>query len=374
MSETRAMPQSKEAEISFSKIGQRLNNVFRFLLRKWWMLLLAMIVGAVLGWLYCLYVGKKYESHCTFTVQGQSASSSLVSSAISLASSLGITSKGGSPTSYDNNFFATLLQSRRIVKETLLQSDLVNHKNDILANHFIHINQLSDSWKDNNRLKNFKFVHSEISGVSRLEDSVLNYIYDNIMKDYLDVVYETSDPFNTATFTSSNYDFSRTMMKRLITNISTYYQREMFSLNNSNLATAERRVDSLGNAIHQLDAKVARLKDNSGSVIKQSGLIDLNAAIRDQSLLNIQYSSAVNNYELAKVTLMTQAPILDVIDDPQFSTEAILPPIILAPIGGAVVLLFLVAGFLSLRLFIKETIQKENADEAQLKPELKTAE
>jgi hypothetical protein len=69
------------------------------------------------------------------------------------------------------------------------------------------------------------------------------------------------------------------------------------------------------------DAKVARLKDNAANTIKQQGLIELNNALREQSLLNIQYSAAVNNYEASKTALIGTAPVIQLIDIPEFTGD-----------------------------------------------------
>ena len=353
---------SEDAEISYAGIIAGIKNSYRFLLKRWWILLIGFFLGGATGWLYCFVKGTTYTANCSFTVQGQSASSSLLSSALSLASSLGISSKGGGPSSYDNNFFANLMQSRRIVKETYLQEEKVNGKKDILGNHFIQVTGLAEKWEGDKRLGNFKFKHTELSALTRLEDSVLTTIYDlTLNDDYLLVNYEADAPFNNATYTCASFDFSRKMMKHLLTNTSTYYLREMFNLNNSNLMLAEKRLDSIANAIHQLDSRVARLRDNSNNIIKQSGLVELNAAIRDQGLLNIQYSSAVNNYELAKVSMLGSSPVLDVIDDPMFSTDTNLPPVILSIIGVGILFFIMTAGGLLLKKFISTTVENENA-------------
>lgn len=353
----------EETEISFSKIFARLKSTWKLLLKKWWVLLIAATMGAGTGWLYCYITGTTYIANCSFTVQGQSASSSLLSSALSLASSLGISSKGGGPSSYDNNFFANLMQSRRIVKESLLYHETINGKKDLFANFYIRMYGFDEVWEDDNRLAGFTFKHNKISTLTRLEDSVLNFIYDKVMDDNLVVKFDDSEPFNTANFTSTNYEFSSKIMKRILDNTSSYYIREMFVLNDNNLKIAEKRLDSIANAIKILDQRVAKLKDFSTSTIRQSGLVDLNSALRDQGLLNVQYSSAVNNFELAKVTLMTQAPVLDVIDDPLFSTDTNTPPIVLIICVGAVLFFSLTAGALMLSNFIKESIEIENSSE-----------
>ncbi len=342
----------EEIDISFNKILQSIKINAKFLLRKWWILIIAFVIGGGLGWFYCYLKGTTYTANCTFTVQGQSASSSLLSSALSLASSLGISSKSGGPSSYDNNFFANLMKSRRIVKETLLQEDTILGKHDLLANHYITIYEIDEDW-EGLPYEGFRFKHNKFNKLTRLEDSILTTIYALIIDENLSVEYSVDNPFNSGKFVSSNYELSKNFLKKLLDNTSTYYQREMYKLNTSNFSLAEIRVDSLANAIRDLDIKVARLKDNSNNMVRQSGYVDLNSAIRDQSLLSIQYSSAVSNFEIAKVTLLGQTPILDIIDAPYFSTDTNVPLVILTSIAIGILIMFLTATGLIFLNFVR---------------------
>ncbi len=348
----------EETEISYSNILTKTKDTLKFLLKKWWILSIAIVLGGLVGWTVHYLYGVKYTSNCSFTIQGQSASSSLLNSALSLASSIGITAKPGTG-SYDNNFFANLMKSRRILKQTLLEDGKIDGKKDFMINHFIHVAEFDQDWKGDNRLDGFKFKHNQIHALNRLEDSVLTLLYNKIIDEYLTVTYDESSPFNQAKFTTTNYAFSNSFLQKLLKNTSDYYINDMYSLNNTNLKIAERRVDSLANAIRNLDVKVASLKDNSNNVVKQKGLVELNSAIRDQGLLSIQYSSAVNNYELAKVTLTTDTPILEVIDEPQFSTEVSLIPIVIAIAGGAIGFFFLALVGLIAWSFVSKTISNE---------------
>ena len=87
----------------------KIKTIWKFLIRKWWVFIIALILGGGVGWLIHYEYGIKYTANCSFSVQGQSASSSLLNSALSLASSIGISAKPGTG-SYDNNFFANLMK------------------------------------------------------------------------------------------------------------------------------------------------------------------------------------------------------------------------------------------------------------------------
>jgi hypothetical protein len=146
------------------------------------------------------------------------------------------------------------------------------------------------------------------------------------------------------------------MMKVMVDRSAAYYMDNVYELNQKNLRIADQRVDSLGRELRKLDYRVASLRDVSNNTIAQRGLVNVNSAAREQSLLSTQYTAAVNNLELAKVTLLTTAPILQIVDDPVFSTEVDYVRWTMAIIVG----IFLGLFFGSIYLFISRAVKLSN--------------
>ncbi|MCS6991188.1 MAG: hypothetical protein NZL95_04930 [Chitinophagales bacterium] len=319
----------RDEEINIGAFFSGVREAAGFVLRRWYVLLLFVAVFSGLALLYAWWYGKKYVAHAAFAVEGQTPSTSLLSSALSLANALGIQTSQAKGNTYTNNFFAELMISRKVVKEALLRKAVINGKEDVLANHYASLAKLrtgglfSKGWNDNPRLRDFSFQPKPLSQLTPLEDSLLEVVYNTILDKNLEVVYDETNPFNTATFTSRHADLSRYMLMAILDKTSGYYMENVYELNNKNFRIAEMRVDSLGRELRKLDARVARLRDQANNMVRQQGLIELNEAQRDQSLLATQYAAAVNNLELAKVTILTTAPILQVIDNPQYSLEVL---------------------------------------------------
>ena len=170
--------------------------------------------------------------------------------------------------------------------------------------------------------------------------------------------YDESSPFNTSTFQTRNYDYSMNMMKLMVDKSAKYFIEDVYELNRKNLSIAESRVDSLGRALKSLDYRVASLQDQTNNLIRQKGTLGVTAAARDRDLLNQQYSAAVNNVELAKVTILTTAPILQVIDDPVFSTTASFVSKVTSFIVGGIIGVFLGSIFTLIARTIAESNRK----------------
>lgn len=354
-----------DEEIHLGPLWTGIKQTFFYLLRKWYLILIWLLVFGGLGLLYAWWYGTKYIATTSFATQGQSASSGLLSSSLSLANALGLsgtTGKGGG--GFDNKFFASLIQSRRVIKESLMQEGLMDGKKDLMANHYIELYKwrtgslLKKGWNESPVLKDFKFVPKPIRQLSRLEDSVLTVIYQSIIDNNLTMEYDESSPFNTATFLTRDYDFSMHMMKLMIDKSSKYFIEDVYELNRKNLAIADSRVDSLGRALKSLDYRVANMQDMTNNLIRQKGKVGVTAATRDRDLINEQYSAAVNNVELAKVTILTTAPILQVIDDPQFSTTVSFVSKVTAFIVGGIIGVFLGSIFTIVARTVAESNKK----------------
>jgi hypothetical protein len=354
-----------DEEIHLGPLWTNVKQTFIYILRRWYILLLWIGIFCGLSLLYAWWYGTKYIATTTFALQGQTATSGLLASSLSLANALGLegsTTKGGG--GFDNHFFANLIQSRRVVKESLMQDGVVDGKKDLMANHYITLYRwrtgslLHKGWNKDPVLKDFKFVPKPINDLNRLEDSILNVIYESIIENNLTMEYDESSPFNTATFMTRNYDYSMKMMNILLENCSGYFMQDVYHLNRKNLGVADLRVDSLGRALKSLDYRVANLQDITNNLIRQKGTLGITSAARDRDLLSQQYSAAVNNVELAKVTLLTTAPILQIIDDPRFSTEVSFVSKTVALIVGIFLGIFLGSIFVLISRTVKESNRK----------------
>ncbi len=355
---------TEDEEIQLGPLWSNIKQMFWFVLKKWWVLLIWVIIFSGLAMGYVIWYGKKYIATAAFAVEGESPASGLLSSSLSIANQLGLQGSPGKNSTYTNNFFASLIQSRRVIKESLMQEATMDGKKDLLANHYINLYHwrtgsfIHKGWNKIPHMKNFAFTPKPLDQLSSLEDSILNVIYDDIIENNLVVVYDATTPFNVATFNTKSRDYSMWMLKYMVAKSASYYMDNVYQLNRKNLGIADTRADSIGRVLKGLDYKVANMRDLSNNVIRQKGLIGVTSAARDQSLLAAQYNAAVNNLELAKVTILTAAPILQVVDDPVFSTEVSFVRWYIAVIVAAFLAVFLGTVFLIISRSIKLSNEK----------------
>ena len=129
---------SASEEIDFKKLFLQFKKSFFYSLKRWYIILLCGVLCALLGIGFSIFYGNKFVTTYSFGVQSQNSTSAILSNALSLANNFGLGSKS-SGIQYDNNYFATLINSRKILKSTLLDRVTFKGKKDFLANHYIQL-------------------------------------------------------------------------------------------------------------------------------------------------------------------------------------------------------------------------------------------
>src|SRR5215471_13274107 len=191
-----------DQEIFLGPLWNSIKETFWYVLKRWWAIGIWMLAFIGIAWAYQVWYGKKYISTATFSVQGQNAQNAVLGTALAYANTIGIGTNSHAQ-GYDNNFFASLLQSQRVIKESMLSKATCFGKDDYLANHYITLSHwregtlIHKGWNKVPHLKNFYFIHGSLDQLTPLEDSVLTVIYQTILSSNLVVTYDAAQPFNT---------------------------------------------------------------------------------------------------------------------------------------------------------------------------------
>src|SRR5687767_7020092 len=111
----------KEGNEDYYSLGEIVNNIMsflRYLRKKWWMLVLSMLLGAGLGVAYYIMQKPKYEAVTTFILEEKSMSNNgLAGLASQFGLNMGNLTGGGSIFSGDN--ILDILTSKKVVQEVL---------------------------------------------------------------------------------------------------------------------------------------------------------------------------------------------------------------------------------------------------------------
>ena len=330
----------------------------KYIIKNWWVVLIWICLGLSGAYGYILYKGVTFTSEFAFNVVPSNNTSSVLSNALAITSGMGMSSSASPGGAYDNNYFSTFIQSQRDIKCALLKVEMVDGKQDILANHFIDVYQWRGSWKDT-RLQYFRFKNTNIYALTALEDSILTQEYNYIMKYVFTNNYAVGNPEVSIYMNTPSKDLTRELSSQMYKYMNDYYLSDIYGRNVQNVNTAQHKVDSLTSIMKSLETRIAHFNDNNIHLIKKEGSTELTILTQDLSLITTLYNSAVSNLDAAKTTLIINTPLLEIVDDPQFATVVTLVKFKIAlPIGAAIGLILGIV-YLVLRKMVIDSARLE---------------
>ncbi|MBK6731221.1 MAG: hypothetical protein IPG60_09735 [Bacteroidetes bacterium] len=349
-------------EINIGDLFKRVGEYRKYLLKKWWVILIFAIVFGYLLRFYVVWRPEHYIAHSDFSVKGVEGSST--SSLASLASSFGIGISTGSE--FTNDYFLGLIQSRRVIKNALLLKDTVQLKGeaprvDYMVNFYL---EMYPRWSSRKKINDFKIIHGDINALSIYEDSVLSVIYDEIIDADLTVTFNEEIGLNQLEFSSLNRDFSRIMANNLASDASEFYIYSQIDNEISTVSLIQDRADSVRLMMQVKEDALARSQDQSAFTVKAAGLLNQGRLLRDIEILTLEYSTIYTQLELAKFDMRNKTPLISVVDSPNIATIKEKEQKITFLIIGIILGTFLSVVFLSIRKYYKDTLAE--AEEKQL--------
>lgn len=303
-------------EISLKEIIEKGAELWRYLLKKWFVILIAGIIGGVGGFLYAYLKPVKYISRLTFVVE---ESNNSVGSLASLAGQFGFDIGGvGANGVFSGENVILFLTSESLCRETLFtRYDSTGKK--LLADKYAEVNDLKKKWLLNKKIgKEIVFAKYKQNNLPRLEDSLIQLITKQILKKELTV----SKPDKKASFievitTSKDELFSKYFCERLVNIATGRYVESKIKVKALNVAKLQRRADSLGALLNNRTYSAAA---------SQQTLVDVNPALRmapvtaeitarDKTIIATIFAEVTKNLEIAKVALSQETPVVQIVDE-----------------------------------------------------------
>lgn len=350
-------------EINIGDLFTKFGEYRRYLLKKWWVILILALGLAFLLRFYSVWKKEHYVAHADFAVKGTEGSST--SSLASLASSFGIGITTG--TEFTNSLFLGILQSRTLVKEALLEKRTMSitkgqpPREDYLANFYI---EMYPKWSKKKKVKNFRLEHGTMDSLTVYEDSCLTVIYDELISS--DITTEFSDELgmNQMEVSSLSREFSYYLADYLAFAGSDYYINAQVTNEQKTVALMETKADSLRSLLEGKEELLARVQDGSSYQVKYAGYVSQNKLLREIALITTEYSTTFAQLQLARFDLQNKTPLVDMIDQPKFSTIKEKEQTTFFMIIGLILGVIFSSIGLSIRKYIRDSV--EEAKQKQL--------
>jgi hypothetical protein len=307
-------------ELSFKEIISIIKEWVTFLKSKWVLIFIFGIIGALIGLTIALSEKPTYKAVLTFAMDEDKGGG--ISGAVGLASSFGIDLGGGSGGgAFAASNLAELMKSRLLVEKVLLAPIAINGKIISLAEYYIQINELRESWEKKPTLKNIQFLPNvDRSNFTLQQDSILQKIYKSLInKEHLSIMQKDKKvTILSIEVTSENELFSKIFCESIAKETSDFYIETKSKKAKINVNVLQRQADSVRNALNGAITGVANETDN---VYNLNPAFNIKGAPSKKKQIDVQANTAiltnlVVQLELAKITLRKETPLIQLIDRP----------------------------------------------------------
>jgi hypothetical protein len=347
-------------DIPLKDLMLNLIGLIKYLISKWKLLLIAIIIGASLGLTYSLFKKTEYVANLTFALEDQDIGGSLAGYA-SVASQFGINLGTTTSSIFSGDNIMLLLKSRLMVTKTLLSSITINGRKETLVEYYIQFKHLRQSWNKDSSLQNLLFpLNSKMDSLSRIQDSVMGSFYEQIIKNNLVINKADKDlDIIEVSCQSVNELFAKYLAENLVKNATDFYISLKTKQASLNVELLQGRLDSVRKAYSAALYGTANVTDQN---LNPSMSIVAVPQLRSQTNVDIlaaELAELTKNLEVAKLAVLQQTPLMQVIDTPILPLQKKHFGKKLGLILGGFLGLFLITTFLTIRKIINRLLSEE---------------
>jgi uncharacterized protein involved in exopolysaccharide biosynthesis len=308
---------SKEEDISLKELVLKVQEWWRYFLRKWLIILIFGLVGAILGLIYSIVKPVDYVGELTFVLEDNK--SSPLSAYVGIASQFGLDLSGGGDVGvFSGDNILEFLKSRLLVEKSLLSPIILDNKTISLAELYVDTYKLRENWSKKIAPENIKFApNTERKLFSRLQDSLLNELYQAIINKNLDVTKPDKKlSFISVSCASRSEAFSKLFVERLVKEATEFYVETKTKRSRVNVSLLQNKADSLESLLNQKTYSTAVSQDLNQNLARKVATVNLEVASRDKLILQTMYGEVIKNLELSKMTMAQEMPLIQTVDTP----------------------------------------------------------
>jgi uncharacterized protein involved in exopolysaccharide biosynthesis len=346
---------SVKNEIYMKDVFFKINSGFKHIKAKWRVLVIASILGGLVGLLFSLFQQTTYTAVCTFVLEDASGSGGL-SQYASLAGLAGINLGGTGGGVFEGDNIIELYKSRTMIEKALLSEININGKKESLIERYINYNKLRDKWKGKKEDYNIKFG-GDPEKFDRKQDSIITNLWDLFNKKVL-IVTKPDKKLSIINVNVISNDelFAKEFTNKLVETVNKFYLETKTQKNYQNVKILQHQADSIKNILNLSINGVASAND---AIPNANPLMSALKVPSQRKQIDVQATSAIygeiiKNLELGKITLRQESPLIQVIDRPKLPLAVKTPSKLIFTIVGCFVFLLITTGFLFFKKYYSE--------------------
>ena len=347
-------------EISLKELILKGKDIWKYLLKKWVIIVVAGFVGASIG-VYVEWTTKTlYIAKLTFTLENEKSNS--LGAYSGLASMAGIDiGSGGGGNMFSSDNIMSLMTSRKMIVKTLLSPITVDNKKITLMEYWLSVNHINDKWSENPELARLKFpLNINPDSLTKEQNNLLTNIHSSLISTVININKpDRKISFSQVTCITTNELFSKVFLDNLLDQVTDFYIDIKTKQQKENVNILQKRADSLNRVLSNSLYQSAALTDQNLNMAKEvAGVGRLKKQI-DMRIASTAYEEVIRNLEVAKFTLQKETPLIQVIDQPVFPLEKIETSKKKGLLVGGLLAGVLMVGFLLGQKWYKEMMSKE---------------
>ena len=314
------MDENTEQSFRLSDLFGHIRPFIKFAARKWYLFVLAIVLGLGFGLLYHSMQKPNYKGVTTFVLEEKQAG---LGGLGSLASQFGfdMSSLGGGGSLFAGENIFEILKSNKIIYEVLLSEVDSSRSPETLADLYLDFSGLKKKWDKYPELAAVSFANAKLPLTLR-QDTVLNIIYEKIVNKDL-VVERAGKKGNVikVQMESENRLFSNLLSQRVVEEAKDLYIFIKVGNGEKNIANLQRKADSLVALLNGKTYTAARTQIVDANPGLTSLRVPAEIAGRDKTVIATLYGEVVKNLEASKMILAQQMPVIQIIDYPVISAK-----------------------------------------------------
>ena len=309
-------------EIRLKDVIFKIQDFKNELVSRWKLIFIFSCLFAFLGVFYSMKKQNTYKAELNFVIEDKK-DGGVLGKYSGIASQFGFDIGGGTSTTFNEGNILQLLSSRRVVESTLLSEVSINGKKDLLINYHIDFNNYRESWAENvPEIKSLVF-HNDRSRFSLLQDSILATVWRDLSDKNITVQVSEESSIISVISQSKNELFAKLLVEGLVAELKEYYTLTQTAKARESLSFIQNRADSVLNKLKLAELSYARHKDSNFGVMRAEGLLEEMRLKREVEILNVMYAEIIKNLEISKVTLLSERPLINIIDSPRFPLHVV---------------------------------------------------
>jgi hypothetical protein len=309
------MPEVKEQDQA-KLLQEKVKEALFYLLKNWYLLLLAIIAGGTIGYISIRKVEPTYTANFTFVLSTDQRPGG--GGLANLASQLGVdNSGGGADNIFSGDNIIELFKSRLLIGAALL-SEVDSSSHQTLLN-YIAQTQFPAFYK---KLGPF---NKQPKSYSALKTKLYRKIITSVANSFLVFKKDKKLIFYVISTSSTDPNIAYYVAKYMLDQTSKYFIDTKTKVSVNSVRLMKHEADSLGSVISGAFNANANTIDrtynlNPSVSVQRSGLMFNQAKT---TAIATAYAEVLRNLEIAKMNLQKETPLYRIIDEPELPLQAI---------------------------------------------------